>query len=224
MTTSSRRPLTRTRRLCAMGAVTGALTLSVAACSSGSGSSSSSAEPSTSASSTSSADASATPANEPEADGDTAVGQGGPKVAYKAAAATARQKVPGGKVTEVEYDDEDGDWEVDVMTDEPRVHNITVDATSGAVTRDHQDRMPDSRRGYLKIPLAKLAAASLSLGDAAGKALKEIGAGFVSKVSIQGTENHPQWEVEITDGRVRHELDIDAKTGEVVSEETDRED
>ncbi|WP_199551831.1 PepSY domain-containing protein [Streptomyces sp. N35] len=218
--TSSRRPLTRTRRLWAMGALSGALVLSVAACSSDSDSNAD--EPRERVSSAASA-ASSAAANEPDAAGDASAAQGGPKVTYDDAIAAAQKEVPDAKVTEAEYDD-DGDWEVDLITDEPRVHNVTVDAAGGEVVRTHEDRMPDDQRDRLKYPLAKLDAASVSLDDAADKALENAGGGYVSKISIQGTEQRPKWDVEVTDGRVQHELDIDAKTGEVLSEETDRED
>ncbi|NGO79062.1 PepSY domain-containing protein [Streptomyces sp. YC504] len=220
--TSSRRPLTRTRRLWAMGALSGALVLSVAACSSDSDSSAD--EPRERVSSAASA-ASSAAANEPDTAGDASAAQDGPKVAYDDAIAAAQKEVPDAKVTEAEYDDDgDGDWEVDLITDEPRVHNVTVDATSGEVVRTHEDRIPDGQRDRLKYPLAKLDAASVSLDDAADKALENAGGGYVSKISIQGTEQRPKWDVEVTDGRVQHELDIDAKTGEVVSKETDQED
>ncbi|MER7173094.1 PepSY domain-containing protein [Streptomyces mesophilus] len=217
--TSSRRPMTRTRRLWAMGALSGALVLSVAACSSDSDSNAD--EPRERVSSAASAASSA--ANEPDTAGDASAAQDGPKVTYDDAIAAAQKEVPDAEVTEAEYDD-DGDWEVDLITDEPRVHNVTVDATSGEVVRTHEDRIPDDQRDRLKYPLAKLDAASVSLDDAADKALKDAGGGYVSKISIQGTEQRPKWDVEVTDGRVQHELDIDAKTGEVVSKETDRED
>ncbi|SDK92614.1 PepSY domain-containing protein [Streptomyces indicus] len=220
---SSRRPLNRTRRLWAAGALSGALVLSVAACSSDGGSDADTprAGAATPDDATPSADASDR-ANEPGTAGDASAAQGGPKVAYDAAIEAAQKEVPDAKVTEAEYDD--GDWEVDLITDEPRVHNVTVDAGSGKVVRTHEDRMPDAARDRLKYPLAKLDAATVALDDAAGKALKEAGGGYVSKISIQGTEQRPKWDVEITDGRVQHEFDVDAKSGEVVARETDRED
>ncbi|MDG4865027.1 PepSY domain-containing protein, partial [Streptomyces sp. T-3] len=158
-----------------------------------------------------------------ETTGDEAPAEkGGPKTARTTATATAEKSVSGGKVTDVEL--EDGVWKVDVMTSEPRVHNISVDATTGALLSTRADRMPDRARSYLKIPLAKLAAATVARDDAAGAALKAAGSGFVSELSIQGTESRPLWEIEVTAGSVRHEIDIDAKTGKVVAHDKDTDD
>ncbi|MFI6942187.1 PepSY domain-containing protein [Streptomyces sp. NPDC050418] len=213
--TSNRRPSTRTRTLWTTGALAGALVLSVSACSSDSGTESGEKR-------TAAARANAEKADAPAAQTEPA--QAAPKVTYDKAIEAAQKEVPDAKVTEAEYDDEDGDWEVDLVTAEPRAHNVTVDATTGKVVRAHEDRMPDDQRDRLKFPLAKLDAATVSLDEAAGRALKEAGGGYVSKISIEGTEQRPTWDVEVVDGTVQHEMDIDAKSGEVVSKETDRDD
>ncbi|GAB0105617.1 hypothetical protein JMUB6875_45980 [Nocardia sp. JMUB6875] len=145
---------------------------------------------------------------------------GGPAVAWAVAAATAERSIPGGVVTDLEL--EDGAWEVDVMTPEPRVHNVSVDAATGALLGSRADRMPDQARSYLQIPLGKLAAATVDRAEAANIALAAVDRGFVSEVSIQGTENRPEWSIEITDGTTRHEIDVDARSAAVVRHDTDR--
>ncbi|MBC9713986.1 PepSY domain-containing protein [Streptomyces sp. TRM66268-LWL] len=211
-----------TRRLLAVSALAGALALSATACSSGTDGGVD--KPRTSASAGGDAEGNAAqPAGDGEAKAaDAPTEQGGPRTPRTTAVATAERAVPGGKVTDVEL--EDGVWEIDVMTSGsggPRVHNIDVDATTGALLGSRADRMPDKARSYLKIPLAKLAAATVHRDDAANTALKEAGAGFVSELSIQGTESRPLWQIEVTDGTVRHEIDVDTKTGEVVGHDKD---
>ncbi|MFZ3495251.1 PepSY domain-containing protein [Streptomyces sp. 5.8] len=157
--------------------------------------------------------------------------QGGPKTSRIQAMATAEKSVPGGRITDVELETEDGTqvWEIDAVTAGPRVHNLTVDAATGALLANRADRMPERARQHLEIPLAKPAAASVDREDAVRSAVAKAGAGFVSELSIQGTEAGPLWRIEVSDGPVRHEIDVDAKTGEVTrhqeeQEEGDRED
>ncbi|WP_327350899.1 PepSY domain-containing protein [Streptomyces sp. NBC_01304] len=208
-------------RVLAAAALAGMLALASAACSSGDATSK---DPGTAAPTTTATPTAAATADVSRQSTETGnpPGQAGPKIAWSTAADTAEKSVPGGKVTEVELDD--GQWEADVVTPEPRVHHVEVDATTGAVRDNHADRMPDQRRDYLKIPLAKLAAAEVTRTDAAATALKEAGAGYVSGVSIQGTEARPSWEVDVTDGSTRHEIGIDAKTGATVRQEKDQDD
>ncbi|MCY0938644.1 PepSY domain-containing protein [Streptomyces sp. H34-S4] len=143
--------------------------------------------------------------------------QGGPRTSRAQAMATAEKSMSGGKITEVKLEDDNGTrvWKVDVMTAEPRVHNIKADAATGALLGNRADRMPERARQYLEIPLAKLAAASVDREAAARSALAKAGAGFVSRLSIQGTKTEPLRQIRVGEGSVRHEIDIDAKTGEV---------
>ncbi|MFI5762505.1 PepSY domain-containing protein [Streptomyces sp. NPDC051563] len=143
--------------------------------------------------------------------------QGGPKTSRVQAMATAEKSVSGGRITNVDLATQDGTrvWEIDLVTAEPRVHNLSVDATTGALLGNRADRMPERARQYLEIPLAKLAAASVDREDAVRTAVAKAGAGFVSELSIQGTEGTPLWQIEVSDGPVRHAIDVDAKTGGV---------
>ncbi|MVU80321.1 hypothetical protein GPX89_24115 [Nocardia sp. ET3-3] len=210
----NRRPLTVARRHRALAAsvLIGALAVGSAACSSGSD--------------TGVEMVRATAATTKEfADIDTAkatgfVETGGPAVSWAAAADTAEKSVAGGSVTDLTLDN--GVWEVDVMTSEPRVHNVAVDAATGALLSSRADRMPDRARSYLQIPLAKLAAATVSRVEAGQVALAAAGQGHVSEVSIQGSESRPQWRIEVTDGATRHEIEVDARSAAVVRHETER--
>ncbi|MFD5142165.1 PepSY domain-containing protein [Streptomyces sp. NPDC058401] len=209
----------RRRHLLAATLAAGALTLSLTACG-GSGSdagvdkarAAGSAAPA--AASAPAPEPSGTPAAAPE---QGPAEQGGPQTSRIQAMATAEESVPGGRITDVELETQDGTevWAIDVVTAEPRVHNLTVDAATGALLGNRADRMPERARQHLEIPLAKLAAASVDREDAVRTAVAKAGAGFVSELSIQGTEGGPLWQIEVSDGPVRHAIDIGAKTGGV---------
>ncbi|MFG2622559.1 PepSY domain-containing protein [Streptomyces sp. NPDC048507] len=145
------------------------------------------------------------------------VERGGPKVPRTQAMATAERSVAGGRVTDVRLENDNGNqvWKIDVMTGDPRVHNVKVDAATGALLGDRADRMPDRAREYLRIPLAKLDAATVDREAAAASALRKAGTGFVSRLSIQGTESRPLWRLRVTDGATHHRVEVDAKSGEV---------
>ncbi|MEU4230709.1 PepSY domain-containing protein [Nonomuraea sp. NPDC026600] len=54
---------------------------------------------------------------------------------------------------------------------------------------------------------------------------KQVPGGWVKEVSYDGRGNRPDvWEVELVKGNVDHDLDVDAATGKVLSQGTDRTD
>ncbi|MGW6494456.1 PepSY domain-containing protein [Nonomuraea angiospora] len=54
---------------------------------------------------------------------------------------------------------------------------------------------------------------------------KEVAGAWVSEVDYQRRGTRPDvWEVELTKGTQRHELDVDAATGKVTKHETDKND
>ncbi|MFJ2738782.1 PepSY domain-containing protein [Streptomyces sp. NPDC087440] len=140
---------------------------------------------------------------------------GGPRVGQTQAARSAEESVDGGRVTSLELQDSGKVWKVDVMTAEPRVHHVKVDATTGALLGSVADRMPDHARKRLNIPLSLLDKTSVDRDAAASKALEKAGKGFVSALSVQGRGESPHWEVKVRVGRTVHEVDVDAKDGRV---------
>ncbi|WP_424217166.1 PepSY domain-containing protein (plasmid) [Streptomyces sp. BI20] len=142
---------------------------------------------------------------------------GGPAITHVAAARVAVESVPGGKVTSAKLRDRDGAlvWEVDVMTDEPRVHNVTVDPGSGALIGSRADRMPDRARARLRYPLDALALAKVDREKAADLALTAAGGGHVRAVSVQNDDGAARWEVDVRSGDTLHRLDVDGASGAV---------
>lgn len=144
--------------------------------------------------------------------------RGEPAVSWSAAIAAAESTVEGGNVTMVRLEDRGGTrvWRVDVITPEPRVHNVSVEAATGALVGSRADGTPQQARQYLRIPLAKLAGSSVGLDEVTEAALAETGGGFISELSLQGSVDQPLWSVRVTDRGSRHLVDVDAGTGSVV--------
>ncbi|MEV4356980.1 PepSY domain-containing protein [Nonomuraea sp. NPDC049625] len=54
---------------------------------------------------------------------------------------------------------------------------------------------------------------------------REVAGAWVSEIDYQRRGTRPDaWEVELTKGTERHELDVDAATGKVIKHQTDRDD
>ncbi|MEV6046223.1 PepSY domain-containing protein [Streptomyces xanthochromogenes] len=216
-------PMRRHRRLAAVALTAGALALSLTAC----GGSDTDAGVDRARAAKSAAPAAAeTPAAAPTqvpapAASAASPERGGPKTSRTQALATAEKAVSGSRMTGIRLENEHGNqvWKVDVMTADPRVHNLKVDATTGALLGNRADQMPERARKYLEIPLAKLATAKVERETAVRTAVEKAGGGFVSRLSIQGTEADPVWQIRISDGTVRHEIDVNAKTGGIARHE-----
>ncbi|MEU3065073.1 PepSY domain-containing protein [Streptomyces subrutilus] len=143
--------------------------------------------------------------------------RGGPASSRTDAVATAEKAVAGGRLTGVRLERDHGVavWKAEVITAEPRMHHLTVDATTGAVREHRADRMPERVRPILNIPLDRLAAATVDREDAVRGALVRTGGGFVSELSLQGARTAPVWRLKVDEGPVRHAVDVDATTAKV---------
>ncbi|MET7329918.1 PepSY domain-containing protein [Nonomuraea sp. NPDC005650] len=72
---------------------------------------------------------------------------------------------------------------------------------------------------------ATAAAPKITAERAMEIAHKEVAGAWVSEVDYQTRDRRPDvWEVELTKGAERHEVDVDAATGKVVKHQKDRDD
>ncbi|MEU7828113.1 MULTISPECIES: PepSY domain-containing protein [unclassified Nonomuraea] len=70
-----------------------------------------------------------------------------------------------------------------------------------------------------------LTAPKVTVEQAIEIAHKQVPGAWVKEVSYDARETRPDvWEVEVVKGDVEHELDVDAATGKVLSQGTDRTD
>jgi uncharacterized membrane protein YkoI len=69
------------------------------------------------------------------------------------------------------------------------------------------------------------AAPKVTAEQAMTLAHKEVAGAWVSEVDYQSRGTRPDvWEIELTKGTERHELDVDAATGKVTKHQTDQDD
>ncbi|AKA07832.1 hypothetical protein SAZ_39760 [Streptomyces noursei ZPM] len=133
------------------------------------------------------------------------------RVTAAQAASAALQAVPG-KVSELDLDrDRPGlVWDVDVLGDDGRWHEITLDARTARVVSQRVDRGDDDDHARER---ATLVGARTGAADAVRKAA----AGHGTVTSVELADDHgatPVWEVEtVTGDGTEHELLVDPHTG-----------
>lgn len=126
--------------------------------------------------------------------------------------------VPSGRVISIELERSSGVvvWEVDVATTDA-VHEVDVDAAKGTVVTNQPDRSSSS----VSQAQGRLDAATLGYDDALKVATGAVSRGEVVEIGLDESGGRLVWEADvITSGPVKHELDIDAKSGTVIKRET----
>ncbi|MGW6741496.1 PepSY domain-containing protein [Streptomyces sp. NPDC055025] len=131
------------------------------------------------------------------------------------AADAALKEVPGTVVSVERDDDRGGRWEVDLLGEDNRRHELTVggDGTVRSDDRHHDDDDDRADRAALR-------GATVDARQAADAALAAV-PGSVTSIEIDG-DRTGHWEVDVRgeDGRT-HELNVHARTGEVTPDRDD---
>jgi uncharacterized membrane protein YkoI len=148
-----------------------------------------------------------------------------PTLAREEAEAAAVEEVPG-SVVGVESDDEGGRavWSVEVEGEDGRRHEVDVDDSGAVVGRDTDDDGDDDGRDDRDDrddEVVDPAEATVTQADAEAAALAEV-PGTVSRSHLEREDGRLEWDVDVDgeDGR-RHDVQIDAETGEVLELDTD---
>jgi uncharacterized membrane protein YkoI len=141
------------------------------------------------------------------------------RVTAAQAAAAALARTPG-TVDSVDIDDDgDGHWEVEVLGRDDRVHDIRVDARTGAAEAADTDEDPDDADDR-----AALRGARVDAGEAAAAALKSRPGSTVTSIE-SGDDDSGRWEVELRDGKgAEHEVTVDARTAAVKADDDGNDD
>lgn len=122
-------------------------------------------------------------------------------------AIAAAEEASGGVAYEIDDQEDDGSWEVDVAVDDRSVE-VTVDANGTVVRTDDDDLDDDDRAG--------LAAATITLTEAIELAVAEVG-GHLDDAELEEDDGQHYWEVSV-DGTDQGD-DIEVKvsvTGQIL--------
>lgn len=122
------------------------------------------------------------------------------------AAALALESVPGGKVihSRSDYDDGRDIFEI-VVLDAKYVYEIEVDPQLGRITQTEQEAI-----------LRNSTAMTPAMEQAKTKALEASGGGEVIKIEEDSESGARIYEIDIIKDGVKHEIDIDAASGEIL--------
>ncbi|MDG5471229.1 PepSY domain-containing protein [Jeotgalibacillus sp. ET6] len=126
----------------------------------------------------------------------------------------ATEEVEGLTITTVERDDDDGRYvyEIDGTTEDGREADVEVDANSGEILKVGRD-LADSQDDQVNenVEITK---------EEAEEIAKTEGKGDIVKSELD--DGH--YEIEMRDGDVEYEIDINGQTGEVMEFEMERDD
>lgn len=197
----------------ALIALAAAVSLGVTACGSDTGAdgagstTSSSAAPSTTTTESSSDDS---PSDGSSSADDTSRSStsaaGGASTDDVLAAISAAEEEAGGTAYEIDDQDDDGSWEIDVAEGSTSTE-VTVTADGTATVDDDTDDLDDEDR-------AAIEAAKISLGDAITTALKQVD-GTLDDVELEEQGGRHVWQVTIdTTDRGGVEVDVDVESGQ----------
>jgi len=141
----------------------------------------------------------------------------------------ALEKVGGGKVKKIKLDDEDNKvvYEIKVLH-ENKKYEMNVDAMSGEITEfeyesfDKKDKFKDKDKkdkDFSKYD--KKDKLKITEEQAKETALKETNGGEVIEVELDYENGKPVYEIKIINGQNEYEIDVDGKTGKIISFEND---
>lgn len=137
-----------------------------------------------------------------------------------------------GKVTDVELSEDDGrqEYEVEVHTAEYE-YDFDIDAYTGEVLEQDRDRLSQGTKAKEAAKnngqnTANKAAATaqtniIDADQAKEIALKETGGGTITDFELDSDDGRSYYEVEIVDGNIEYDLELNAADGSIIEFEMD---
>ncbi|MCM3744386.1 PepSY domain-containing protein [Sporosarcina luteola] len=129
----------------------------------------------------------------------------------------ATDKVKGANVTEVELDEDDGRYHYDIdLKDGKYEYDLEVDAVTGKIIKFEKEVENDSKAQTEKVADQKQAMKDkkdMLSEEQALKIAKQHASGVVTEVELDDNV----YEIEMEDGKIEYEVDIDAYTGAILS-------
>lgn len=130
-----------------------------------------------------------------------------------AAGRTAEEAVPGSRVIDVDWDD-DNHWEIHVATEDGTESELEVSADGSEIRQgprvddDADDRAENAER---------LAGAQVDFEQAVKIVMAEVGSGRITDLDLDSSRGTVIWDAEVEDGRAEREVRVNAETGEIHS-------
>lgn len=132
----------------------------------------------------------------------------------------------GGDIRELEFDRGDRMYEIELLTDQGEA-DIDIDAITGEVLKLERDDWDDDHDGHnhhfneSETPAADL----ITQEEATNIALSKAGENArVIEIELDDDDRYPVYEMELHDGMFEYDIDIDARTGNIVEFEKEEDD
>lgn len=137
---------------------------------------------------------------------------------FLAAAKTALGEVPKGTVVEIESEDDGAYWEIEVATDDGKIHKMEVSADGSEVERGPRKSRQNSQS---KAKWAKrVKTATMDYAEAYDM-VREARDGKVVELELDDHSGKVAWEADVMKGGTEYEVTIDARSGKVLENEAD---
>lgn len=156
------------------------------------------------------------------------------------AAAIALDKAGGGNVTSVELDRDNGIYIYEIKVKNGNVkYEFDINAKTGAIIKEEQKKLSNNKQNETKTnttttkkPKEETKGTSnnsssqnlISKDKAKSIALGKTGGGTITDFELDKEHGKYVYEIEIRNGNVEYDLDIDAKTGKIIKFEKEIED
>jgi len=160
---------------------------------------------------------SSSPADQDSASGPGSSDSARGNQALLAAAGTALEAVPDSTVISIETEHNDTQWEVQVVTADGTEHEVEVSGDGGTIVSGPREKSEDADDRAKHRD--RVAAAKLSHADAV-EAINDAVPGRITELNLDSENGATVWEADVIDSDdVKHEVTIDAGTGEVLEQD-----
>ncbi|WP_286137560.1 PepSY domain-containing protein [Mycobacterium sp. IS-3022] len=140
--------------------------------------------------------------------------------ALRRAGSTATAAVPDSTLISIETE-RDGRWEVQVVTADGTEHEMDISNDGATVTMGPTAKTEDEADKAKHRD--RVQAAQVDYQAAADKILAEVANGTITELNLDGNNGKTVWEADvIDDSQAKHEVTIDAGSGQVLQNTTGR--
>ena len=137
------------------------------------------------------------------------------EISFEQAMEIAAKRVEGGTITEIEWEGKYGMlvYDVEIYNKGMMKYDVGINAVTGEIIQLNSKRMNYSQTP-VGLPTAQVTSnRSIELTEIS---LKEVGGGTVTEIAWEVKDGQPICKIKVNSNGRRHEIRIDAATGEIV--------
>ncbi|MGO2534100.1 PepSY domain-containing protein [Arthrobacter rhombi] len=144
-------------------------------------------------------------------------------VSLEDAGDAALKEVPDSTVISLETENNETQWEVQVVTSDGTEHEVSISAEDGSVIgspTEESDDAQDKKKHQKRVD-----AATVDFKEAAAKFRDAVPEARIAELGLDDEHGTTVWEGDLIDGDgAKHEVQIDARSGDVITNSKDSDD